>query len=68
MASGDVGGGRAHAHQCEPGFHSRPKPLRALPYAGDDLDVTMNVLGELAERDGVTMHLPQLWQRADPWA
>jgi len=26
------------------------------------------VLGTLAERDGVVMHLPQLWQRADPWA
>ena len=49
-------------------FRPLTKPLRALPYAGDDLDVTMNVLGALAERDGVTMRLPQLWQRADPWA
>jgi len=49
-------------------FRPLTKPLRALPYAGDDLDVTMSVLGALAERDGVSMHLPQLWQRADPWA
>ena len=49
-------------------FRPLTKPLRALPYAGDDLDVTMSVLGALAERDGVAMHLPQLWQRADPWA
>ena len=49
-------------------FRPLTKPLRALPYAGDDLDVTMSVLGALAERDGVSIHLPQLWQRADPWA
>jgi L-ascorbate metabolism protein UlaG (beta-lactamase superfamily) len=43
------------------------KPLRALPYAGDDLDVSMRVLSRLAEIDGVALHLPTLWQRADPW-
>jgi L-ascorbate metabolism protein UlaG (beta-lactamase superfamily) len=43
-------------------------PLRALPYAGDDLDVTMRVLGALAERDGVTLSLPTVWRREDPWA
>jgi len=48
-------------------FRPLTKPVRALPYAGDDLDVTMRVLTALAERDGVTVHLPSLWQRADPW-
>jgi L-ascorbate metabolism protein UlaG (beta-lactamase superfamily) len=48
-------------------FRPLTKPLRALPYAGDDLDVTMRVLTALAERDGVTVHLPSLWQRGDPW-
>ena len=43
------------------------KPLRALPYAGDDLDVSMRVLSRLADVDGVALHLPTLWQRADPW-
>ena len=43
-------------------------PLRALPYAGDDLDVTMRVLSRLAERDGVALSLPTVWQREDPWA
>lgn len=43
------------------------RPVRALPYAGDDLDVTMRVLTGLARQDGVTVHLPTLWQRADPW-
>ena len=42
-------------------------PLRALPYAGDDLDVSMRVLSRLAEVDGVALHLPTLWRRADPW-
>lgn len=43
-------------------------PLRALPYAGDDLRATMRVLDRLAERDGVTVSLPTLWRREDPWA
>jgi L-ascorbate metabolism protein UlaG (beta-lactamase superfamily) len=44
------------------------RPLRALPYALDDLDVSMRVLSWLAEADDVALHLPTLWQRADPWA
>ena len=48
-------------------FRPLTAPLRALPYAGDDLDVTMHVLTALADRDGVALHLPTLWQRADPW-
>ena len=48
-------------------FRPLHKPLRALPYAGDDLDVSMRVLSRLAEVDGVALHLPTLWQRADPW-
>jgi L-ascorbate metabolism protein UlaG (beta-lactamase superfamily) len=42
-------------------------PLRALPYAGDDLDVTMRVLTRLADQDGVTLSFPTLWAREDPW-
>jgi L-ascorbate metabolism protein UlaG (beta-lactamase superfamily) len=42
-------------------------PLRALPYAGDDLDATMRVLSRLAEHDGVELRLPTVWQRQDPW-
>jgi L-ascorbate metabolism protein UlaG (beta-lactamase superfamily) len=49
-------------------FRPLTDPLRALPYAVDDLDLSMNVLDSLAERDGVALHLPRLWQRADPWA
>ncbi|HNA99758.1 MAG TPA: hypothetical protein PLC19_09810 [Marmoricola sp.] len=43
------------------------QPLRALPYAGDDLDVTMQVFSRLAERDRVRLSFPELWVRADPW-
>jgi hypothetical protein len=39
-----------------------------LPYAGDDLDVTLRVLREEADRDGVEVCLPTVWQREDPWA
>lgn len=49
-------------------FRPLTAPLRALPYVGDDLDVTMRVLGARAEHDGVALHLPQLWHHADPWA
>jgi L-ascorbate metabolism protein UlaG (beta-lactamase superfamily) len=49
-------------------FHPLSEPLRALPYAGDDLDVSMRILGRLAADDGVALHLPTVWQRADPWA
>lgn len=41
--------------------------LRALPFAGDDLDRTIRVLSDLAARDDVGLHLPRLWQREDPW-
>ena len=42
-------------------------PLRALPYAGDDLDATMRVLIRLAESDGVVLSFPTVWRREDPW-
>ena len=48
-------------------FRPLDRPLRALPYVGDDLDVTMRVLGDLAERQGIPLHLPRLWRREDPW-
>ena len=48
-------------------FRPLHEPLRALPYAGDDLDVSMRVLTQLADEDGIALHLPTLWQRADPW-
>jgi L-ascorbate metabolism protein UlaG (beta-lactamase superfamily) len=49
-------------------FRPLTAPLRALPYAGDDLDVSMRVLSALAADDGIPLHLPTLWQRADPWS
>jgi L-ascorbate metabolism protein UlaG (beta-lactamase superfamily) len=48
-------------------FRPLTKPLRALPYAGDDLDVSVRVLDELAAQDGVSVHLPTVWRREDPW-
>ncbi|MFG1931656.1 MBL fold metallo-hydrolase [Mycobacterium sp. NPDC048908] len=49
-------------------FRPLHKPLRALPYAADDLDVSMQVLSGLAEEDGIPVHLPTLWHRCDPWS
>jgi L-ascorbate metabolism protein UlaG (beta-lactamase superfamily) len=48
-------------------FRPLSKPLRALPYAGDDLDVSIRALDELAARDGVALHMPTVWRREDPW-
>ena len=48
-------------------FRPLTEPLRALPYAGDDLDVSLRILAALATEDKVPLHLPTLWQRADPW-
>jgi L-ascorbate metabolism protein UlaG (beta-lactamase superfamily) len=48
-------------------FRPLDRPLRALPYAGDDLDVSMRALTALAAADGVDLHLPTLWQPTDPW-
>lgn len=49
-------------------FRPLDAPLRALPYAGDDLDATMRVFGELAADQAVELHLPTVWRREDPWA
>jgi L-ascorbate metabolism protein UlaG (beta-lactamase superfamily) len=49
-------------------FRPLDKPLRDLPFAADDLDVSMRVLTRLAAEDGVALHLPTLWQAADPWS
>ncbi|MFE6390264.1 MBL fold metallo-hydrolase [Nocardiopsis dassonvillei] len=49
-------------------FRPLDKPLRALPYLGDDLDATMGVLDRLAAEQGVPVHFPSLWRREDPWS
>ena len=52
-------------------FRPLHQPLRALPYAGDDLDVSMRVLTRLASEDGLPLHLPTLGNAptrgADVW-
>jgi L-ascorbate metabolism protein UlaG (beta-lactamase superfamily) len=49
-------------------FRPLDRPLRALPYLGDNLDVTIEVLGPLAQAQGVALRMPTVWQREDPWA
>ena len=49
-------------------FRPLSKPLRALPYVADDLDVSVSILSRLAEQDGVALDMPTVWQREDPWA
>jgi L-ascorbate metabolism protein UlaG (beta-lactamase superfamily) len=65
---GAVGARRVVLIHWDDFFRPLDQPLRALPYAGDDLDVTMRVLTGLADADGVAPHLPTVWRRADPWA
>jgi L-ascorbate metabolism protein UlaG (beta-lactamase superfamily) len=49
-------------------FHPLTEPLRANPYAGDDVDVSWRVLSSLADEYGVAIHFPTVWERQDPWA
>ena len=49
-------------------FRPLDQPLRALPYAGDDLDKTMRVLGALADQDGIRLQFPTVWRRENPWS
>jgi len=49
-------------------FHPLTEPLRALPYAADDLPKAMRVLGRLAEEDAIPLHMPTVWQPENPWA
>lgn len=49
-------------------FRPLSKPLRALPYAGDDLDVSIRILDELAAQDGVALHMPTVWRCENPWS
>lgn len=48
-------------------FRPLDRPLRALPYFGDDLDATMRVFNELAAQQNVALNFPTLAQREDPW-
>jgi L-ascorbate metabolism protein UlaG (beta-lactamase superfamily) len=62
-----VGARRAVLIHWDDFFRPLDQPLRALPYAGDDLDATMRRLDALAQRDGVTLHFPTVFRREDPW-
>ncbi len=48
-------------------FRPLTQPLRALPFAGDDLDNTLRVLLPLAEADGVPISFPTVWKRENPF-
>ncbi|MGW6120823.1 MBL fold metallo-hydrolase [Nocardia sp. NPDC055165] len=48
-------------------FRPLSKPLRALPYAADDLDASVRVLSDCARRDAVHLDMPTVWRRTDPW-
>lgn len=48
-------------------FHPLSKPLRALPYAVDDLDASLRILDKLAAEDAIVVDLPTVWKREDPW-
>lgn len=62
-----VGARRAALIHWDDFFRPLDRPLRALPFAGDDLDATMRVLSRLADEDGVALSFPTVWRREDPW-
>jgi len=49
-------------------FRPLTESLQALPYAADDLDVSMRALGKLAAEDGIALHMPTVWELENPWA
>lgn len=49
-------------------FRPLPKPLRALPCAGDHLDLSIGVVDDLAAPNGVMVHRPMVWRRENTWA
>ncbi|MFF0817294.1 MBL fold metallo-hydrolase [Rhodococcus sp. NPDC003318] len=63
-----VGARRAVLTHWDDFFRPLTRPLRALPYAGDDLDRTMAVLTRLAAADGVELSFPTVFARENPWA
>lgn len=63
-----VGARRVVVTHWDDFFSPLDRPLRALPYAGDDLDRTMRTIDALAARDGVPVSFPTVWRREDPWA
>jgi L-ascorbate metabolism protein UlaG (beta-lactamase superfamily) len=62
-----VGARRAVLIHWDDFFQPLSKPLRALPYAVDDLDASLRILARLADRDGVALQMPTVWRREDPW-
>ena len=50
-------------------FRPLDQPLRALPFLGDDLDVTMRVLGGAGRTSRASLcTCPTVFRREDPWA
>jgi L-ascorbate metabolism protein UlaG (beta-lactamase superfamily) len=49
-------------------FRPLTESLQALPYAADDLDVSMRALDRLAAEDGIALHMPTVWELENPWA
>ncbi|MFN2426191.1 MAG: MBL fold metallo-hydrolase [Candidatus Binatia bacterium] len=44
------------------------EPLVALPFLLDDLEASMDFVLDRAEREGIDVRWPQLWQKVDPFA
>ncbi len=63
----EVGAQRVVLTHWDDFFRPLELPLRALPYAGDDLGVTMEVLTRLAADDGVRLHFPTVGRQEAPW-
>lgn len=63
-----VGAKRVVVTHWDDFFRSLDQPLRALPYAGDDLDRAIRIIDRLAARDGVRVSFPTVWRRENPWA
>lgn len=48
-------------------FSAAVKAVAGLAICGDDLDLSIRILDELAAQDGVALQMPTVWRREDPW-
>lgn len=49
-------------------FRALTRPTRSLPRRFDDFDTSLHYLERRCEKAGITLALPQVWQRTNPFA
>ncbi len=67
-SAGFVPGARASVQADVACLGVGQRDLQSERYPAEYWVETLRVLGRLAEEVGVSLHLPALWERTDPWS